>query len=673
MKGRKLYNKINYLLSANNYTNVKIAALIVLILSAFSSPALLTGRVNQQVVESSSGYIDLSNFNFEEKLAYIPHTSFLFYRNELYMPKDFEHEDFDTEGITINKEGRFNPGNYGTYRIIIKLADTKKYYGLSSDSAMYSQRLFINGIEYPAVGKPGETKETTVPKTTHYKVYFRPDTEEVEIIIQFANFYHYDYGGILPLYFGTQDKILEKDALARQQTNIFVACAFTTFWLFLGLYFFFSMEHAFLWFSLISLSSCLRTLIMNEKSIMLLFPELPWKISIGLEYIALIVLMLSILMYISNMFEGALHKPVIWFFTGVCVLYAAMVLTMPPLIYTRFMLWFVICSALVGLYISVVLIYNVVLNKVNLHREHVLLFVGILIYIILSILNIWVFRTIWRSASLGLANMGMIILISINIIALILRFFRVQENLEEMRQREQEMQHTNLYLDKLMRLKSDFMANISHEILTPLTVMSSYAGLTSVEIQRGAVNKKTLDNLDVIKREAIRLANLVKELKVNSLAKEHLLTPADINALSLLQQAVDICRPICQQNNNTLLITKEYKNITLHVNPDSILQTLLNVLINANRHTKQGIIRLNVQPELDTGYALVSVSDDGEGIDPELLPLLFKRGFSGDGGSGIGLAICKDIIEKHGGKICIESEKGKGTLVRFTLPLSKGE
>ena len=86
-----------------------------------------------------------------------------------------------------------------------------------------------------------------------------------------------------------------------------------------------------------------------------------------------------------------------------------------------------------------------------------------------------------------------------------------------------------------------------------------------------------------------------------------------------------------------------------------------------------GVIRLSVKPQPQTGFAAVSVSDDGDGIDPALLPDIFKRGVSGDGSTGLGLPICKEIVEEHGGKIWIESGKGKGTLVTFTLPLGKGE
>ena len=77
-----------------------------------------------------------------------------------------------------------------------------------------------------------------------------------------------------------------------------------------------------------------------------------------------------------------------------------------------------------------------------------------------------------------------------------------------------------------------------------------------------------------------------------------------------------------------------------------------------------------VNPSADA--VTVTVSDNGEGVKPELLPHIFERGVS-DGGTGLGLPICKEVIDAHNGKIFIESEYGMGTAVTFTLPVYTGE
>lgn len=655
----------------NKHAVISASAFLILIIFVLSSLAMLTGRVEQEVPDTLPGYVGLLDFNFSGKLASIPCTAFLYYR-EFYTPEDFMLGNVKTEPVVLN-EGRVDPGNYGTYRIIVELPADGGTYGVSSYSAMYSQRLFIDGKEYPSVGIPGETKETSVPMTKHYTVYFVPDTPEVEIIIQFANFSHYDYGGIVPLYLGMQQTITERDAAAQQRVHIMVGCTMTAFLFFIGMFLFFHRRYAFLWFSLASLSISIRMLIVQEKVIMLLFPNLPWRFSIGLEYLALIALMLSFLLYINSVFSGALHKNVLRVYGVLCTLYAVIVLLTPPIIYTRFMLWFELCSAAVGIYLLAALVYNVTRKKDNRHPEHLLILSGSLIFIIMAIMDIQIHRSRGYTLPLGLSEIGMMVMIFVNMIALALQFSSTETELDKARRNEQVTQQTNLLLDRMSRLKSEFMANISHEMRTPLTVMSSYAGLTSLEIRHGAVNEKTLDNLAVIKREAVRLADLVEQLKVVSLEKERELALTDIEALSLLNRAADFCGPICRKKKNHLVVSSNPGEIYLRVNSDSIFQALINLIINANRHTEEGNIHLTVQTGAENGFATVSVSDGGEGIDPERLPDLFKRGISGDGRSGLGLPICKEIVEEHGGRVWIESENGKGTAVHFTLPLRKGE
>lgn len=655
---------------------ISTAAFLILVILLFSSVAMLTGRLRQETPETAQGYADLSNFDFSEKLAYISHTSFLYYKNELYTPEDFKlgkttKDPYNFDGA---KE-RVDPGDYGTYFIVLNLPD-KGVYGLSSYSAMYSQRLFINGVEYPSNGVPGKTAETTIPQTKHYTVYFTPDKGKAEIVIQFANFSHADYGGIVPLYVGTQERIMERDAIAQQRVHLLAGSTITAFLFFLGMFFFFHKRYTFLWFCLSCFSIGLRMLIVNEKVIMLLIPDLSWKVSIGLEYISLALLLFSFLLYINSMFRGAVHKAVLWTFGVLCSLFTAAVLLTPPITYTGFILWFQLAATLFGVYVAVALIYNVVCKKDNRHTEHVLIFTGAIVFITLSILDIQIHRSSGQSLAMGLSEIGMMVFIFVNMLALALQFSRTEAELDEIRRREKEMHETNLLLDKMSQLKSDFMANISHEMRTPLTIMASYAGLTAMQLRRNVADEKTLDNLATVKREAIRLAGMVEQLKEVALEKERKLPQADVKASFLMKQAVDFCMPICLKNKNQLSVTTDSVEGILHINAESIFQTLVNLIINANRHTKEGMIKLKVQhkpDETNYDFMVITVSDDGEGIAPELMPHLFQRGVSGDGSSGLGLAICKEIIEENGGNIWVESNKGKGTTVCFTLPCLKGD
>jgi len=102
---------------------------------------------------------------------------------------------------------------------------------------------------------------------------------------------------------------------------------------------------------------------------------------------------------------------------------------------------------------------------------------------------------------------------------------------------------------------------------------------------------------------------------------------------------------------------------------------IANLLSNANKHTHDGVIELKMEDASsgdvgsDAQFVCVSVRDTGEGIPIDILPEIFERGISGSGGTGMGLAICKNIIEAHGGTIEVESKQGEGTRVTFTVPV----
>jgi CheY-like chemotaxis protein len=118
-------------------------------------------------------------------------------------------------------------------------------------------------------------------------------------------------------------------------------------------------------------------------------------------------------------------------------------------------------------------------------------------------------------------------------------------------------------------------------------------------------------------------------------------------------------------------------DITVRADPDRVSQIVTNLLDNAIKYTEKGGAISVVIAATSAGVATVSVSDTGQGIPKEALPKLFDPFFrvnqqerSQSKGLGLGLAIVKELVELHGGTIAVESELGKGTLVRFTLPLS---
>ncbi|MCL2010960.1 MAG: transporter substrate-binding domain-containing protein [Synergistaceae bacterium] len=238
--------------------------------------------------------------------------------------------------------------------------------------------------------------------------------------------------------------------------------------------------------------------------------------------------------------------------------------------------------------------------------------------------------------------------------------------------RERTLTADNAMLDNLYRMESNLLANISHEISTPLTIMSGYAQQTRKEIENGEVNEETANNLRTIQSEAHRLAELANQILSASRNLQTGIAIAPVKPTEILERAANLCEPVLTKNGNRLEKSAEPDCPAVAANLDIILQVFLNLCINAGRHTKNGVVSITAKRAgghaKHAKYAEFTVEDNGGGIAPELLPRVFERGFSGDGRSGLGLAICKDVIVQHGGTIDIFNEKGKGARVVFTLP-----
>jgi len=234
---------------------------------------------------------------------------------------------------------------------------------------------------------------------------------------------------------------------------------------------------------------------------------------------------------------------------------------------------------------------------------------------------------------------------------------------------EKRLAEENAALDSLSRMKSNYMANISHELKTPLTIMGGYAQLSEWDIKDNVVSEDTFIHLRKISEEAGRLAQLVSGMLNVAAHIEDTITFAPARPQDIINEAAVLYKSILTANNNRIVIYAENNNPLINANYGMVLQVIVNLINNANRHTKGGTITITLRR--DDVMAVFIIEDNGEGISDEILNNIFQRGVSGAGSTGLGLPICKEIVETHGGEIVIESEINKGTAVTFTIPLYK--
>jgi signal transduction histidine kinase len=239
---------------------------------------------------------------------------------------------------------------------------------------------------------------------------------------------------------------------------------------------------------------------------------------------------------------------------------------------------------------------------------------------------------------------------------------------------------TRLYLSditelkRLDQLKTDFVNMTSHELRTPLTSIQGMVKIVA-EGMAGDINDVQKKSLGIALRNIERLSRLINDLlDVSKIEAGNMtLSLEAVNLAELVRQVGDTFRPLIQERGLELRIQVASENLMVMMDRDRIIQVFTNFLHNAVKFTRRGFIDLIVQEE--EFQVRCTVADTGPGITPSHLPRLFgkfqqagSQSITGEKGSGLGLSLCKGLVELHGGAVWVESEVDKGSRFIFTLP-----
>ncbi len=238
--------------------------------------------------------------------------------------------------------------------------------------------------------------------------------------------------------------------------------------------------------------------------------------------------------------------------------------------------------------------------------------------------------------------------------------------------------HDITRLKQLEKLRREFVANVSHELKTPLT---SIKGFVETLVEGGISDpENSMKFLKIIQQHTERLDNLVNDLlELSSIESGELpMNFEKIRLKELIAHTVASFVDRLSQKNQMLNITVTPEDLDGWIDEEKMQRALSNLLDNAHKYTPSGgQIEISATQELDR--IKIEVSDNGEGIPSEHLPRIFERFYRVDkarsrqlGGTGLGLAIVKHIILAHGGEISVESKVGVGTKFTIYLPKTGG-
>ncbi|HVZ98154.1 MAG TPA: ATP-binding protein [Chitinophagaceae bacterium] len=244
---------------------------------------------------------------------------------------------------------------------------------------------------------------------------------------------------------------------------------------------------------------------------------------------------------------------------------------------------------------------------------------------------------------------------------------------ETVRERTAEIQRQTDKLKEMDVVKSRFFTNITHEFKTPLTLISNPAQELLAKNEDVSVQY----HAGLIKKNAERLLQLINQLLDLSKLESGLMnvTQSPVELISELKKYIGNYEPLAKQKGIELVFTSDWEELWILSDHDKLEKISSNLLSNALKFTDKGTVKTALEKRDDITFTL-SVRDTGKGIAPFKLPYIFERFYQADPsdirsaeGTGIGLALAKELAELMGGDIRAESVEDQYTLMEVTLPL----
>lgn len=629
-------------------------------------PDMISSEPESITVEEANGGYDLTGITDIEEESFTLLPGLTYFPNTLLTPETLG----SAMPISTAKYDALR-ADYLSQRFTVMLPDNNDVYTLAFTlSGRHAMRVYANGELVGQGGKPGATKRDTEVWENNLTCYASSIDGKMDIILQSAQFYHYSSGARLATLSIQNTSSAPSSGLTNKAKGFLVmgalVCAAA---LLLFIYLLLSHTRATLYFALACLSMALRECVQSE--VWTYFP-INGKLSFMLEYLSVVLLTVFLSLYLVQYAKGRFLRAVqhtavagsICY--GICLLFCDSVFYTSILQFYQLLLVLCIVPGISGLFWM--------MRRPT--KEQTAALYGIAVFFLAAVSDIVMYSDLLGDGpNAPLSEMAMLVFMLAQTVSLFLMNNRV---LAESKEAEHKLTVEKEALESLNRMKTEFLGNVSHELKTPLTVMSGYAQTTrqlaegAGELDSGEVSRR----MKLISSEAERLSLMVGQvLDVTRMEEGRMaMEKRSCHVDEIIHVAVETHYPMLNKNANRLEIHIEPGLPAVSADPARISQVIVNLISNAVRFTTNGLITISAKRE-DTNI-VVCVADTGTGISTERLSHIFERYYhkekTGGGqntGTGLGLYICRHIVEQHGGNIRVESEEGRGTSVFFTLPI----
>ena len=622
--------------------NHTLTAIVFFIVISFSVLLLLYGLDNvipRVSVNAPNGIADLTEYDFSSSVAHIQDAEF--YSGKLLSPEQMKYHAPDSHGFD-------NTARYNTARIRFYVPDGD--YVIFGLSPKYACVIYINGKLTDTFGYIDENDDkNNVYRIAPFSAIAQPIDGVIELVAKSAGIIHEttSYDGFFISSYQT--------AKYRQQYDmayhlIPVAILFICMLLFIGYYVFMPKVKANLWFALITFFTGFL-LSGNNGIVTELLPSSGFNYiyEFYLGNIALLAISALYTLFLRSLYGIPKTVPII-----ACSLNAifAVLLFFPFNMTSRYSIIHISFIFIIQLVCVVCVIGKIKSFKL----EHIISFCGQIAFILGGTIDL--LGTTGLIQSYNATSMGILVFTFAQMIALYLVNNRAVEN-------EQHLAEENELLEKLNRKKTELFGNISHELKTPLTVISNVSQLVSRHTSDEYIKEKMQTAISEVKRMKVKVGHFIEFSKVEEAEIQWNFQAVDI--IKIINETVQNCFQALDEHNNILSLELPEKLPDVKADPVYLQGVIVNLLDNSIRFTHNG--KITIKALQNENFVVVSIEDTGCGMSQEQTEHIFERFYTCEKstGTGLGLHICKKVIEAHGGTIEVESKLEQGTKISFTL------
>ncbi len=578
-----------------------------------------------------------------------------FYPEQLYTTEDFASGDVIEPQFRDDIPQAYKIP-YGTYRIVLQL-DPEMYYSICGYSLDYGMEVFVNGYHATSVGTVADNAEDAVARVNYinFPVY-TGDTGVVELVMHYSNFVHKEGGSVTTLTIGSPEMI--NRYLIDENLVMYLMSGGL---LLLSAYY---LQDSILRRKRVpfQLAMCCILFALRDQQFYIMH-FIPWDYNWEFHYCVVVAIVALSPMAILTLIESIFPKLVNWKITTT---YVALTLLGVGLMFEVPTQNVVMVSAIVQImsipYLAWLLfcLVKYFWKKKYLDTRDVLTIMSVTVLISANIIDATLNDNMPSVTRAGITPIGTILFIILFMTVLSMQLAEDEIALLESQKNEEALAKTNM-------MKTEFLQRMAHELRTPLTVMSGYAQLTNIQIETDEVSEETMGNLKVISSEAKRLSEIVSslmELPTDIYGENNM---QKVSVADFLNYTSIVCNGFLSKNNNELEIVWE-KDYYMLANMEMLLQVMINLVINANKHTKDGKIIIKAKKDILSPQKIsFYVEDNGCGIEEKALKQIFTAGYSTTGTKGLGLSICREIVELHSGEIFVVKTNRTGTIFKFTI------